>query len=307
MRATPIVLGIVVAIQVAACSFVEDGPEPLPVQDSETEPSSIREGDLVPENPQIDIVMHGSWGQYDNFSVSPTGVFTQRFTYGVPELTYQLSASEFDSLYQFFSGFRGFEEKYFGGCADGDTYNITVKNSFFEHAVAAYCIYNHPYLIDGSVEWRLNRLIGELLRLSSKTIQQSAPWVGLTATPSLDRLSYTFQDSVQIQYQFDNLTGVNRTVYIISEDVFSMSITGPSVYFSPNWSGSYCPQISENECSAHSIIIAPGESAMAKRKIAIADFLSGPPQSPISLRASFWLMTGRDFFPQGVVAFEISP
>ncbi|MCH8276773.1 MAG: hypothetical protein IIA50_04435, partial [Bacteroidetes bacterium] len=260
--------GLLVTIAAAssACSLLGDDSKLIPSQDSDLDVSWDQEPDISPENPQIDVIMWGGWGQYDNFSVTPDGKFIQRFTYGIPEVSYQLSESELDSLYLFFSGFRGFDVWYTGGCADGDVYEITVKNKFFEHTVIADCIYGHPWLVEGSVEWRLNLLIGELLRLAKKTVQQSAPWIGLIGVPSLDKNSYVFKDSVQIRYELFNPTSTERTIFLIAADVFTVTVTGPNTYTGLGWGGVFCPHIPDDVCTAPAIPVGPGRSHVLSNK-----------------------------------------
>lgn len=298
---------IAYAASSSACSFVGDDPNPVPNLETIPLPPSIREGDLNPENPRIDVIMHGGWGQYDNFSVTPDGEFIQRFTYGIPEVAYQLSELELDSLYQFFSGFRGFEVRYHTGCADGDIYDITVKNKFFEHTVTADCVYEHPNLIEESVEWQLDLLIGELLRLSQKTLQQSAPWIGVTGVPSLDRDSYSFRDSVQVRYELFNPTSIDRTVFLIAEDVFNIRVTGRNTSSSLGWDSVFCPRIPDDLCVANPISIVPGARSLITNTFSISDLLSAPPPSNTAFTASFWLLTVEDLFPPGKITFQVSP
>lgn len=289
----------------AGCDMFQRDNE-LPPPSSESSPTSweMPASGLEYRIPRIDVTMSSGWGEYDNVTVMPGGLFIKRLHYDLPELSRQLSDDDYGHLISLFSGFLGFGPEYGTGCADGRYYTISITNVYYEKSVLVGCAID---ILSDSVSVQLTKLVQEIDRLSLITYNQLAPWIGLTNSVSIDRSSYTRSDTLRVNYLINNPTGSNRSIYFRYEDRVSLSIySGRLIYRTPTGSIA-CPSIEGLPCNPDKITIVPGESVMIKSNLAVSRFEVSDPASTVSYRLKVWLRHVYFLFPEEEFTFLVTP
>ncbi|GMQ83228.1 MAG: hypothetical protein BMS9Abin05_2718 [Rhodothermia bacterium] len=260
-------------------------------------------GGLKYELPRIDMEMFNGWGGYDNVSVLPGGLFIKRLQFNIPELSRQLSPDEYDQLISLFSGFLGFGPEYGNGCADGNAYTITISNALYRKTVFAGCGISRPD--PDSVSAQLFKLVTELDRLSDKTYENEAPWIGLTNSVSLDRQSYALTDTIRIRYAIHNPTNTTRAVYF-----YRVNRIGAEVYrgyriFQSSRGGLLCQSGEDSPCFPDRLVFFPGDSLVFNKSIAVELFALNQP-STTSYSMKIWLLSAYYLFLGVDIPIEVT-
>ncbi|MGH2568109.1 MAG: hypothetical protein ACRDGA_07190 [Bacteroidota bacterium] len=187
-------------------------------------------------------------------SISPTGFVRLESTY--PVLERQLTDQDHRSLRERFSGFRSLREDFPAQVIDDFFHIIERVGEDYSKRVVISSWALGQMKGDLSVK-QIGNIVSFLRALAKNMYDTQAPWVGLTASFSINAEVYGLGEPITLTYRVSNPTGLQRGLYFKNQRQLSFHVYKPSIpsfhYFFPD------PFVADSSMPAE-IILQPGET-----------------------------------------------